>query len=84
MNEAIEAGIPLVVIITEHVPVWDAARAVNKAKEKGKKLGNEFLAEEKVHAIRDLHGKGVKISAIVRTLGVSRSSIYKYIKQKKY
>ncbi len=35
MNEAIDAGIPLIVVITEHVPVWDAARAVNKAKEKG-------------------------------------------------
>ena len=35
MNEAIDANIPLIVVITEHVPVWDAARAVNKAKEKG-------------------------------------------------
>ncbi|TET28697.1 MAG: succinate--CoA ligase subunit alpha, partial [Candidatus Heimdallarchaeota archaeon] len=35
MNEAIDANIPLVVVITEHVPVWDAARAVIKAKEKG-------------------------------------------------
>jgi len=35
MNEAIDAEIPLIVVITEHVPVWDAARAVNKAKEKG-------------------------------------------------
>lgn len=35
MNEAIDANIPLIVVITEHVPVWDAARAVTKAKEKG-------------------------------------------------
>jgi succinyl-CoA synthetase alpha subunit len=35
MNEAIDANIPLVVVITELVPVWDAARAVIKAKEKG-------------------------------------------------
>ena len=35
MNEAIDANIPLIVVITEHVPVWDAARAVIKAKEKG-------------------------------------------------
>jgi len=35
MNEAIDANIPLIVVITEHVPVWDAARTVTKAKEKG-------------------------------------------------
>ncbi|MCE7745620.1 MAG: succinate--CoA ligase subunit alpha [Candidatus Heimdallarchaeota archaeon] len=35
MNEAIDANIPLIIVITEHVPVWDAARAVTKAKEKG-------------------------------------------------
>lgn len=35
LNEAIDANIPLIVCITEHVPVWDAARAVKKAKEKG-------------------------------------------------
>lgn len=35
INEAIDANIPLIVVITEHVPVWDAARAVTKAKEKG-------------------------------------------------
>ncbi|MHA1630603.1 MAG: succinate--CoA ligase subunit alpha [Candidatus Heimdallarchaeota archaeon] len=35
LNEAIDADIPLIVVITEHVPVWDAARAVEKAKQKG-------------------------------------------------
>ncbi|MFW9922397.1 MAG: succinate--CoA ligase subunit alpha [Candidatus Thorarchaeota archaeon] len=35
LNEAIDNNIPLIVCITEHVPVWDAARAVKKAKEKG-------------------------------------------------
>lgn len=35
LNEAIDADIPLIVCITEHVPVWDAARAVKRAKEKG-------------------------------------------------
>ena len=35
LNEAIDADIPLIICITEHVPVWDAARAVKKAKEKG-------------------------------------------------
>lgn len=35
LNEAIDNEIPLIVCITEHVPVWDAARAVNRAKEKG-------------------------------------------------
>ncbi|MHA1212068.1 MAG: succinate--CoA ligase subunit alpha [Candidatus Heimdallarchaeota archaeon] len=35
IHEAIDADIPLIVCITEHVPVWDAARAVTKAKEKG-------------------------------------------------
>ncbi|MHA1532231.1 MAG: succinate--CoA ligase subunit alpha [Candidatus Heimdallarchaeota archaeon] len=35
LNEAIDANIPLIIVITEHVPVWDAARAVTKAKEKG-------------------------------------------------
>jgi len=35
LNEAIAADIPLIVCITEHVPVWDAARAVKRAKEKG-------------------------------------------------
>jgi len=35
INEAIDANIPLIIVITEHVPVWDAARAVTKAKEKG-------------------------------------------------
>lgn len=35
VNEAIDANIPLVVVITEHVPVWDAARVVKRAKEKG-------------------------------------------------
>ncbi|MBN1329589.1 MAG: succinate--CoA ligase subunit alpha [Candidatus Heimdallarchaeota archaeon] len=35
LNEAIDANIPLIVCITEHIPVWDAARAVNRAKEKG-------------------------------------------------
>ena len=35
LNEAIDVNIPLIVCITEHVPVWDAARAVKKAKEKG-------------------------------------------------
>ncbi len=35
INEAIDANIPLIVVITEHVPVWDAARAVKKAIEKG-------------------------------------------------
>lgn len=35
LNEAIDADIPLIVCITEHVPVWDAARAVAKAKKKG-------------------------------------------------
>lgn len=34
LNEAIDANIPLIVCITEHVPVWDAARAVKKALEK--------------------------------------------------
>lgn len=35
LNEAIDNDIPLVVCITEEVPVWDAARAVKRAKEKG-------------------------------------------------
>ncbi len=35
INEAIDNDIPIVVCITEHVPVWDAARAVKRAKEKG-------------------------------------------------
>ncbi|MGC9779079.1 MAG: succinate--CoA ligase subunit alpha [Candidatus Heimdallarchaeota archaeon] len=35
INEAIDADIPLIVVITEQVPVWDVARAVIKAKEKG-------------------------------------------------
>jgi len=35
LNEAIDADIPLIVVITEHVPVWDAARAIEKAKKKG-------------------------------------------------
>jgi succinyl-CoA synthetase alpha subunit len=35
IHEAIDADIPLIVVITEHVPVWDAARAVKKAKAKG-------------------------------------------------
>ncbi|HUT82037.1 MAG TPA: succinate--CoA ligase subunit alpha [Candidatus Bathyarchaeia archaeon] len=35
LNEAIDVDIPLIVCITEHIPVWDAARAVNRAKEKG-------------------------------------------------
>ncbi|MEA2070934.1 MAG: succinate--CoA ligase subunit alpha [Asgard group archaeon] len=35
LNEAIDADIPLIVCITEHVPVWDAARAAVKAEEKG-------------------------------------------------
>ncbi len=33
--EAIEAGVKLLVIITEHVPVWDTAQIAIKAKEKG-------------------------------------------------
>ncbi|TFF85280.1 succinate--CoA ligase subunit alpha [Candidatus Heimdallarchaeota archaeon] len=35
LNEAIDADIPLIVCITEHVPVWDAAKAVEKAEKKG-------------------------------------------------
>ncbi|MBD3190937.1 MAG: succinate--CoA ligase subunit alpha [Candidatus Heimdallarchaeota archaeon] len=35
LNEAIDADIPLVVCITEHVPVWDTSRAVKKAEKKG-------------------------------------------------
>jgi len=35
LNEAIDNDIPLIVCITEEVPVWDAARAVKRAKEKG-------------------------------------------------
>ncbi|NHJ84309.1 MAG: succinate--CoA ligase subunit alpha [Asgard group archaeon] len=35
LDEAIDNDIPLIVCITEHVPVWDAARSVKKAKEKG-------------------------------------------------
>jgi len=38
LNEAIDANIPLIVCITEHIPVWDAARAVDKAKPKGIKI----------------------------------------------
>jgi succinyl-CoA synthetase alpha subunit len=34
LNEAVDNDIPLIITITEHVPVWDAARAVEKAKEK--------------------------------------------------
>ena len=35
LNEAIDNDIKLIVCITEEVPVWDAARAVKRAKEKG-------------------------------------------------
>ncbi|MHA1156358.1 MAG: succinate--CoA ligase subunit alpha [Candidatus Heimdallarchaeota archaeon] len=35
LNEAIDNDIQLIVCITEEVPVWDAARAVKRAKEKG-------------------------------------------------
>ena len=35
LNEAIDNDIKLIICITEEVPVWDAARAVKRAKEKG-------------------------------------------------
>lgn len=38
MTEAIEAGIPLIDVFTEHVPVLDTARAIALAKEKGSKI----------------------------------------------
>lgn len=38
------------------------------------------LAPEQVEAIRDLHGRGVPIRAIVEELGVNRATVRRYVR----